>query len=304
MTSQETNLKTFRLIRLLSSKPYRTYEELANELGATTRTIRRYFETLISYGYIIEKDYHQRHHISNTVYPAQKGVSFTQEETELLWYLLKANADQHTLQGDILKKLFIPVEFHPIADQDLKTNNARNVEQLAKAIRDKKRALVGAYYSAHSDTTTDRLVEPLGFSENYQAVSAYELKSDQIKNFKVDRIKGEVQVLNVAQTNQEPRQASDWFGFIGDQPIKVHLKLSKYAATLLAEDFPRTKPYITTDTPESKRHDARYPLDFQAEVRNLAGFGRFVLGIPGETKVISPISFKDYLNDRIKKVKF
>ena len=300
MTSQETNLKTFRLIQLLTRKPNRTYEELAFALSTTPRTIRRYFDTLKAIGYTIEHDYYHRHSINIDTYPAQKGVSFTREETELLWHLLQANAHQHTLQGDILKKLFIPARYHPMADQHLRSNNAKNVEKLAQAMSAKKQVMILDYYSAKSDKVSDRLVEPLGFSNNYQLVTLFELAANEERTYKIDRIKGGVEILNVAQTYQQPSKPVDWFGFTGPEAIAVDIRLTSFAATLLTEDFPGTKPFVIED----KTSDFNFPMRFRAEVRGFEGIGRFVLGIPGQTKVVSPPQFKKYLNSRIKNLKF
>ncbi|HAS39661.1 MAG TPA: hypothetical protein DCS93_04240 [Microscillaceae bacterium] len=299
-TSQETNLKTFKLIRLLYRKPYRTYEELAYLLGTTIRTIRRYFDTLREIGYEIKQDYYRRHYIDIDIYPAEKGVSFTKEETELLWHLLQTDAHQHTLQGDILKKLFIPPEFHPMADQYLRSNNAKNVAKLSQVIREKKQVIILDYYSANSDSITDRLVESLSFSENYQSLYLFDIESKDERTYKIDRIKGGVEILDTPQTYNKPSKPIDWFGFTGEAPIAIDIRLTRFAATLLSEEFLGTKPFII----DTNSRNAEFPMSFKAEVRDFEGIGRFILGIPGQTQIKSPLSLKNHLNSRIKKLKF
>jgi len=75
------------------------------------------------------------------------------------------------------------------------------------------------------------------------------------------------------------------------EPIAIQLKLSLVAYNLIVEEFPLSEKYL------KKIDDNNYLLT--TEVGNFLGVGRFVLGLPGETEVIYPKAFRDYLNEKI-----
>jgi len=294
----QTVLRVYHLIQLLIKKPYYDKKRLAAILQVSTKTVGRYFELLENIGYAIEKNFQGEHFIAMETYPAEQGVKFTWQEIELLGQLLQTDAARHTLRGDILKKLFIPKEFHPLADQYLNSGHAPKIEQLAQAITQQKRVVLISYGSNHSKTVKDRIVEPLQLSEDYQMLSAHEPGSGiPQKQFKIERMEG-VEILPDPITYRGAVNQADFFGFIGS-PFVVQLHLNMQAFQLLTAEFPATQPFIRTNPQEIPDFRPDYPYYFEAQVCDQKGIGRFLLGIPGDAIVATPQSLKDYLNERM-----
>jgi len=60
----------------------------------------------------------------------------------------------------------------------------------------KEQVLLKKYQSINSESITDRIVEPFGFTENYQTVMAYEPATQKNKTYNIDRI-GSVEPLGI-----------------------------------------------------------------------------------------------------------
>lgn len=298
MIQQQKILRVFKLIRYLMQKPYKTLEQLSNNLGVDSRTTRRYFKLLEEIGYIIDQDFANNYFIHIDTHPAEEGVRFTLEESQLLRDLLHGNAERHPLRDTLWKKLFVQSELQPLAENILKNYNTKILQTLVKAIENRRQVVLHNYHSANTNSVKDRLVEPLEFSDNYTAIQAFESSSQLMKSYKIDRIE-EVTLLDTPQNYPRSSSPTDLFGFIGEHSWTVKLRLSELAYRLLIEEFPITKPDI------KKMHSgSSHPYIFESKIRDERGIGRFILGIPGEIVVESPTKLKDYLNGRIQGVRF
>lgn len=166
VVAQQKIFRVFQLIRTLSRKPGKTVPQLARLLEITDRSVYRYLELLQEVGYFIDKDDHERHFLFE---PENEKVkpTFEPEESDLIRELLTSAASQHPLKDSILKKLYLGSELIPLADNILKTHLAGMIAQLSKAIRTRKQVRLLHYHSPRSNSIVDRLVEPLGFTDNY-----------------------------------------------------------------------------------------------------------------------------------------
>jgi proteasome accessory factor C len=291
---QQTVLRILQLVRHLATPPAKSIPQLATWLGVDKRSIYRYLKVLEELGYCIEKDFENRYFLfENKRIPAQ----FTAEESQLVQRILSALPRNHPLTESIRRKVYLTSELIPIADELMDLHRARVVQQLAEAIADRRQVQLLKYQSTNSDQITDRTVEPLGFSENYAQVDAYELSSQKIKSFKIQRIQDVRLLEQVATHLPEETTTTDAFGFTGNA-FTVSLRLSTRAYRLLIEEYPTLRPFT------SPLSDAHFPYRFVGEVRSEIGLGRFILGLPSEIEVESPQSLKDYLNGRIAGVKW
>lgn len=127
--------------------------------------------------------------------------------------------------------------------------NAKNgqiVERLAQAIANKEQVILKRYHSINSETISDRLVEPFGFTDNYHTVMAFEVASAKNKTYHLDRITA-IEFNNRGFTFEvkHEHQIPDAFGFsFQGEKHDVELDLTLKAYLLLKEEYPLTIPNV------------------------------------------------------------
>ena len=294
--SHTTVLRVFRLIRLLATPPHKDALSLSRILGIHKRSVYRYLHLLEGLGYDIECDFQSRYFIPEAD-PRQPN-QFTAEESRLVQQLLAAVPASHPLLHSIKKKVYQTSELTPLVEDLVDLHRAQLVQALARAIAEQRQVRLLQYHSANSSQVSDRLVEPMSFSENYTQLEAYEPESGIFKTFKLQRME-QVELLDTKiQTDPDTQpNRSDAFGFSGE-PFEVVLHLSLRAYRLLIEEFPVLRPYAVAQV-----HD-RFPYRFEGHVNSEVGLGRFILGLPGEIEVERPQRLTDYLNGRIAGVRW
>jgi predicted DNA-binding transcriptional regulator YafY len=293
MVAQQKLLRVFRLIRMLTQKGGKSIDELAMTLDITRRSVYRYLELLESIGYLIDKDLDGRYFLFIPVHEELPN-QFLPEETDLLRQLIQAGAPNDIMRDGLLRKLYLNTDLLPMADHIHQAQAARVVQLLSEAITDRVQARLINYYSASRGTANDRLVEPLQFTDNFRMLVAYEVESQEIKHFKIDRIP-DVELLGDKQSQHQVPSGPDIFGMSGKKHIDVELSLSPLAYRLLVEEFPATRPFVEEDP------SLRLPFRFLGQIRSYVGIGRFILGLPGEIEVLGPKGLTSYLKKQNKK---
>ncbi len=257
-------------------------------METSERTVYRYLDLLKELGFRIEKDAKGRFWIDSE--GESDGFPFTPQERDYLERLIKSTGRRSRLSEGILQKLCKDDEIHAGADHLFKAHLSRIVEQISVAIVERRQLLIRSYSSANSQTVTDRTVEPMCFTDDYQSLSAFEPKSMQNKYFNIERMGG-VEVLD-SPMRYEVKHAffkPDIFGFQGRSLGKeVELQLSLRASLVLKEDFPMSAPYI-------HRIEGQAAYSFKAVVQSFKAPGRFVLGFPADVRVLGSRQFLDYL---------
>jgi proteasome accessory factor C len=84
---------------------------------------------------------------------------------------------------------------------------------------------------------------------------------------------------------------TDIFRMTGFTTTPVKLSMCMRAYSLLIEEYPLSEKFTR------KTGENTYLLD--TRVCDLAGVGRFVLGLPGEITITSPRALKDYVREKI-----
>jgi predicted DNA-binding transcriptional regulator YafY len=167
---------------------------------------------------------------------------------------------------------------------------AKAVEALSYAIQHKRQVVLRGYYSANSQTQSDRRVEPQCFTDNFATLSAYEPTSNTNKYFRVERISA-VEVLPDAMEHEEKHAyfKPDVFGFQGQhEPLQVEWTMTLRASLLLQEEYPMSRALVVpADEPGRYR--------FSATVYSYKGPGRFVLGFLDDVDVLGSDGFRKYL---------
>ncbi len=282
MYNQHKILRVFQLINLLKSKPLKSIRTLAKTLEIDSRSVYRYFDLLRELGFQLEKDSFNRFCILSD--EIEEGFTFTAEESIWLNELITTSGNGHALKDGLLKKLYVNSEIKIQGKQLFKAHLSKLVEQANLAIQTKHQILLQKYHSANSQNIEDRLVEPIHFTDNYQHIVAYEVESNTIKHFHIERITGiEILEKSFQFESQHRISETDVFGFgESGKTYEIHLSLSLRAYLFLKEEFPLTIPFIKYD----KKTD-NYTL--KVSVNNLLPVKRFVEGLKEDITVISPI---------------
>jgi predicted DNA-binding transcriptional regulator YafY len=275
MYNQHKILRVFQLINLLKSKPAKSIRQIAKTLEVDTRTVYRYLDLIKAIGFYVEKDDFNRYFIDAE--EKEDDFNFTSEEAGLIKELLLTLGQNSPFKDSILKKLFVKSDIQIQSRQILKVHLSELVQQIVEAIKNQKQIILKKYYSANSQNIEDRLVEPIHFTDNYMHLVAFEILSQKIKHYHIERIT-ELEISNQSMQHASKHQESkpDVFGFgSSGQTYPVDLWLSLRAFVFLKEEYPLTIPYLKYDKKQDK-----YRL--KVTVNNKSPIERFVKGLEGE----------------------
>ena len=293
---QQKILRVFKLINLLQGTIGKPVHRLAELLETDERTIYRYFKLLEALGFVVIKEFNKYKINERPEYLPSTSTfgSFSQEENGWLKNLIESQGKSNLLRDSLLQKLQLKSEVKQGSEQLFKANLGRFVDLIGQGISGKKQLWLKDYYSLSSDTVSDRLIEPVAFSSDYENIHALELESKSMKVFKIERI-GDVVLgsegWKYESKHELPGQAL--FGYTGKRKFPVKLKLSKKAYQLMLEEHPNALPFMTI-----KNRNHYY---FIGEVAQLPGLARFILGLPGEVKLEDGEEMRAYLKEQLDK---
>ncbi len=288
MDSKDKAFRVLRLIGLLKDPIPRTVRQLSKLLECNERTTYRYRNALSDLGYEIETDEQNRWVLPDL---KQRNVSdLTTEEFALLQATLSVIPGTNPLKQSIYRKLFKQSELVPLADELVEVRRAKILSLLQTAISRNRVVKLVNYFSANSNTISDRIVEPNEFDKDFQQLTAWEPAADGFRIFKTTRIE-QVEFLPDNRTYEGSAPPCDIFGMSGE-PFIVKLLLNIRAYSLLVEEFSAAKPYIQPSG------NTAYPYRLVVEVRSQDGVGRFILSLPGEIQVLEPPHLAAYLRER------
>ncbi|MBQ7868930.1 MAG: WYL domain-containing transcriptional regulator [Prevotella sp.] len=284
------------LILLMTENRGYTVAQLCERLGISRRSLYYYLDFFRDYGFVVEKH--------GTCYSLDKSspffqklikkAHFTEDEAITMRRLLDRMDDSSIHVRHLKRKLDTLYDLDILNDVNLREQAANNVTALYEAIKMRKAVILRDYSSPHSDTVTNRVVEPFMFLDGNNEIRCYEIRTAQNKTFKISRI-GSVMPLadDWEHENAHRRLFTDVFTFSGETTMPVELRLGRLAYNLLKEEYPQTEPYITPET------DGQHWL-LRIEVCSYLGVGRFVLGLLENVEVLGGEEFRRYLREKIK----
>jgi proteasome accessory factor C len=294
MFNQNRIYRLFQLINYLKAKPAKTVRSIETLLDTSERTVYRYLDLLKDLGFKIEKD------TNNKIFIAASSdtdlIPFTPQEADYLKKLILTAGNNNQLAQSVLQKVQQSSEIQIGADSLFKAHLSKIVEQISVAIIERKQLLIKGYNSANSQSVSDRLVEPTCFTDNYDAVSAFELNTQLNKYFNIERITS-VEVLEtpIEYEIQHQFHKPDIFGFQGKSMDKeIEIEMSMRAYLLLKEEYPMSAAYIKLIPNSGKYY-------FKANVQSFKAPGRFVMGFLEDIQVIGSIEFKRYIQRIVNK---
>ena len=287
MFNQNRIYRVFQLINFLRTKPSKTPRSLAGLLEISERSVYRYFDLIGQLGFEVKKSEAGRFYIEAN---EDERIPFTAQEVDYITKMVSSVGKNSTLGQSVLHKVGHYTEHQVAARNIYDANLGKIIEQLSIAIQEKKQVMLVKYFSARSETVTDRLVEPMQFTDNYEAISAFEVSTEQNKYFNIERI-SEVRLLDSDMFFEDQHEffKPDVFGFQGKEMDKeVEFEMSLRASLLLKEEYPMARPYIKA-LPGGKR------FVFKAKVQAYEGPARFVKGFGDEIDLIGDLQFVNFL---------
>lgn len=243
MFNQHRIYRVFQLLNSLRTKPAKSPRTLASLLDVSERTVYRYFDLLNQLGFKVHKTNTGHFYIESDF---EEGIPFTVHEVDFLTKMVSTIGKKSTMAQSVLQKIGHYTEHEVAARNIYEANLGKIIDQLSLAIQEKKQVMLIKYYSASSETIADRLVEPMQFTDNYEAVSAFEVSSRTNKYFNIERI-SEVKLLDsdMQFDTQHEFFKPDVFGFQGKEMDKmVEFEMSLRASLLLKEEYPMSRAYI------------------------------------------------------------
>ena len=284
-------VKLLRLMKLLTGNVSRTIDQLAIEMGTTTRTVYRYIDSIREAGFVVNKLYgnvYSLGKIARGLTDFNKLIYFTEEEAFIVARMIEGIDNNNVLKRDLQRKLACVYDSTSIANYIDNPANAANVEALANAIKRRKQVILKHYESAHSDVVKDRWVEPIEFTPNMIDIWAYDIEEGESKMFKVMRIK-DVEVTDSEWAFESSHKVlkPDLFRMTGTLNETITLQLDTRAKNLLLEEFPLAEKELC-------RKDGKWFL--VTTIHSLEGAGRFVIGLAADIKIIEGQKLLDYIH--------
>ena len=294
MYNQNRIYRLFQLINYLKARPAKSVRSIEIFLDTSGRTVYRYLDLLKDLGFNVEKD------SNNKIFIAVSSdldlIPFTPQEADYLTKLILSTGMKNQLAQSVLQKVQQSSEIQLVADSLFKAHLSKIVEQISVAIIERKQLLIKGYSSANSQSVTDRLVEPVCFTDNYDAVSAFEIKTRLNKYFNIERINS-VEVLETPMKHEAQHEfhKPDIFGFQSKSVNKeIELQMSMRAYLLLKEEYPMSAAFIQPIPDTGKYY-------FKANVQSFKAPGRFVMGFLEEIQVIGSKEFVQYIQRTVQK---
>lgn len=287
--------RMLRLMKMMSGNTNYTIEELASKLGMSYRSVYRYIDTFKSSGFVIEKlqkNVYKVGKMPRSHVDMSKLIYFSEEEAYLVNSMIDGLHPTNQLKIDLKKKLSAIYSCTSIANYVHSKDTVSNIQELENAVREKKKVILKSYESANAKRISDRFVEPFEFTTNCIDIWGYDLEKKESRVFKISRISSVV-ILEDTWTNEEKHQKSktDCFRMSSFEQTPVKLELSLMAKNLLIEEFPLAQKDL-------KEYNGKWILE--TLVSNMAGVGRFVIGLADEIKVVDSPALEEYINNFVR----
>lgn len=270
MSNQKKILRVLQFISYLEQKPSKTIQHLASMLETSERTAYRYIDLIRDCGFNVIKDIHNRYFIENQ---STQGVYLTSEEAEYIKQLVLTSGKLNKLKDAVLSKVYLGSDIKIAASHLVNAKNGQIVERLAQAIANKEQVILKRYHSINSETISDRLIEPFGFTDNYHTLMAFEVASAKNKTYHLDRITAiEFNKRGFTFEEKHEKKIPDAFGFsFQGEKHDLELDLSLKAYLLLKDEYPLTIPYVIYNSKKDL-------YEIKIQVNDLKPIERFVRG--------------------------
>jgi predicted DNA-binding transcriptional regulator YafY len=289
MHNQHKILRVLQLITLLKKAPPKSIRFLAGVIESTDRTVYRYLDLVKELGFELHKDHNNKFQIVGG--DEYQQISFSNEEVLLLRDLVMTTGKDNKLRDSLLQKIYLQSELAIQGNHILKANLGKMVEKINSSISENKRIVLKGYHSLNTQKISDRIIEPITLTDNYNSVCGFEIETQLNKYYNLERITEVIQLEEEHQFHQlHQMDEMDVFGFSekNGQKFSVELLVSLRAYILLKEQYPKIDSFITKEINSEKY---RVKID----VNNPKPITRFILGLKEDIEVVGSESFLKHL---------
>lgn len=282
------------LILILTENCSYTAQQIADRLGITRRNLYYYFEYLRDCGFQLQK--------TGTTYRLDRSSSFfrrlhenialSEDEAAYICRRLDSDDTRDYKAVNIRQKLSRAFNLPDAVNPELQRRMNDSIATLREAMATRKMVIIHRYSSPHSNTVSDRIVEPYQMMNDGRDVRCHEVRTHENKTFKLSRMES-VEIIDVpwAFDDRHKQMYTDMFMFSGEQRYTIELRLGQLAYNLMIEEYPQSAKCIT---PDGNR------WLFRGEVVSFLGIGRFVIGLYDDIEVVGCEEFSAYLRDKIR----
>lgn len=271
MHNQHKLLRLLQLIHVLKNKPGKSIQSISKILETTERTVYRYLDLLAHVGFHISKDEYGKFSIDKGM--DMLDLKFTTDEAMFLKTLCLTAGKSNPLRDGVLQKLYYHSDVYKAGVEIHNAYLSTLVERTQQAIAEGKQISLIRYQSLNSNKISDRVVEPIQFTDDLQVLVAFEPASKENKYFNIERI-GDIRLLKTSIKHASKHEfiPPDVFGFAQKgKPISVEVHMNMRAMLLLKEAYPAAAQCII---PGAKKG----AFIFRCEVFDLKPVCRFILG--------------------------
>ena len=153
--------RMLRLMKMMAGNRNYTIDELAEKLGTSYRSIYRYIDTFKDCGFVVNKvrsNVYKLGKLPKSYVELKNLIYFSEEEAYVVNGLINSLDATNMLKANLKKKLSAVYDSTSIVKYVQKSEVAEHIEQLGEAIRTKKKVILKAYESAHSQEVADRFI--------------------------------------------------------------------------------------------------------------------------------------------------
>lgn len=284
--------RLLRLMVMMTGNTNSTIEDFAHSLKTTSRSVYRYIDTIRSSGFVVEKmrsNVYKLGKMPRGSVDFSKLIYFSEEEAHIINSLIHNLDNTNLLKRNLQKKLAVVMRICHTSRNHMRQNSVNQSGSSWQCDLSQKSVILRNYESANSDHTSDRLIEPFAFSANYIDIWGYDLEKGENRVYKVSRI-GNVEITSDSWINEDNHRKveADCFRMNGETDIRVKLHLSLRAKNLLVEEYPLAEK----DLKYQKEH-----WTLETIVHDMAGVGRFVIGLADEIDISDSPELEQYIHD-------
>lgn len=286
--------RELNLLLLLTENHNYTVPEICDRVQISRRNFYYYLDFFRLAGFKVEhsKPYYRVSKDSPFFRKIDEVVHFTEDEAITMRRILDKTGDQSIQVERLRRKLDRLYDLQILDNEEMQEQLAHNVTTLYEAIKRQVAVKLVNYSSPHSNTTSNRIVEPFLLMNGNREVRCFELSSGINKTFKLSRME-DVQLLDVTweHQNEHHKIFTDIFMFSDEKQWTVTMLMGRLSSSILLEEYPKARKYLT------QQDDTHWQLELP--VCSFIGIGRFVMGLFEDIEVQGCNEFKEFLNNKI-----